>query len=164
MSTGAEVALNRLGAGESNAARRDLRRLMERLSLLAEHLGADDRALVEQVCGHGVPIATVARLSRRPQRAMQRQFHRIMQRVNSKEFTFVLAHFGHFRGVQRRVARSVFLEGTSMRRAASEHRITLHQVRQHVDAIRAIANAAEQRAVATGSRVADEFERAAMAV
>ena len=119
--------------------RQILRGRIERLIDRAQYLAPADRALVEQVYGQGTSLAAVARLMGQPPRTLQRRFGRIMQRVNSKEFTFVCRHQALLSGPQRQVARKVIFQGQTLRQAAAYTGMSLHQVRRHLHEVQALA-------------------------
>ena len=111
----------------------------ERVLALAEHLDERDRLLVEQVYRHGLPAAEVARLLGVRPRTMQRRLARLVERMIDPMYRFVAAHLDLIPEAARAPAKRHFLQGQSQRDVARRLGITLHQVRQHIDAVRTLA-------------------------
>ncbi len=113
----------------------------ERVLALAEHLSEPDRLLVEQVYRHGLPAAEVARLMGVPPRTMQRRLAALVRRTADPLFRFVAGHLDLIPEPARTPARRHFLQGQPLREIAQRLGLTLHQVRQHTEAVRTLAQA-----------------------
>jgi len=105
----------------------------------SQHLADEDRVLIEQVYGHGVSVADVARLSRRPARSLRRQVKNLLLRMKSPLYTFMMGHSDLLPEEVRLVAKLTVLHGNSLRKAAAMSGRSLHEVRQHVQTLRALA-------------------------
>ncbi len=115
----------------------DLRRrsradVAQRILLRAAHLPDRDRALLESLYRDGMSAKDLARLARIPPRALRLRVHRLVRRLSSPRFAFVLVHAPHWPPLRRRVAELHILEGRSIRSTAALLGITLHQVRAHL--------------------------------
>jgi len=122
----------------AGAAKRRVRRRrdIEYLLGLAEYLATDDRLFVRHIFDSGIPASHIARIAGQTPRTMQKRLERIVDRLNDPLFRFVVGH-GDLPGrTTHEVARLVVCEGLSMRQAADHLGLTLHQVRQHMHAVR----------------------------
>ena len=72
-------------------------------------------------------------------RAVHQRIHRILQRLNSKAFTFAIEHMDQLSPDQRMVARLMILQGRSLRTTATQTQLKLHQVRQYLHEVNALA-------------------------
>ena len=123
-------------------AKETLRRRTEGLLTYAEHLDSADRALVEAVFERGASAAGLARAMSRDPRHVRRRLKRLINRMSSRMFQFVLRQRMHWTPNQRRVAEAVVLRGLTQRQAASELGLTLHQVRTYMHAVYVLAHEA----------------------
>lgn len=115
--------------------RDDIERLLDR----ASHLPATDRVLVEQVYRHGVPVVDIARLSGQPPRKLRRRLARLLKRMNSPLFAFLIRHGDQLPQPLRRTGELIVLEGHSLRRAVSLSEQSLHRVREHLRTLQTLA-------------------------
>lgn len=115
------------------------RRRSEGLVTYAEHLDPADRALVVSVFERGLSAAELARATGRDPRHVRRRLKRLIARMASRPFQFVLRHRANWSLNQRRVAEAVVLRGRTQREAAAELGLTLHQVRTYLHAIAVLA-------------------------
>jgi len=127
---------------EGRRPARSRRRLnAEQVLVLSRHLGRRDQLLVEQIYREGASIADVARMANRPPKAIQRRLRNVVQRLRSPEFACLVARGGLLPTETRRVAEMVICRGMSLRGAARCARLSLHETRQHVERVRALASA-----------------------
>lgn len=133
-------------AAASDPARRarqtvhDRRDAAERVLQLAGHLADADRLLLEQVFRHGVSLAEVARLSGQRPRVLQRRVRRLLLRLNDPLFRFVAGRCDLLPQEVQATARRTVLHGRSLRDTARATGRSLHQIRQHLIIIRALAS------------------------
>ncbi len=120
-------------------SRREQRETAQRLVQLAIHLPQADRALLESVYKHGTPTSVLARAAGRPARTIRERVHRLVKRVTSPAFGYVLRHCDEWRPLVRHIAEAVILHGRTHRETAEELGITVYRVRREVDRIRTIA-------------------------
>ncbi len=129
-------------ATEAGLARRHRRReRVERLLDRAVHLEESDRLLIEQVYRHGVGIVDVARLSGQSPKNLRRRVDKLLKHINGPLFSFMLAHSDLLSEATRRTADLVVLKGCSLRRASEISNQSLHQTRQHMQIVQALAEA-----------------------
>ena len=121
--------------------RTDRRRQAERLVQRARWLRSDERAVVEAVYGEGRTCADLARLMDLPADAVRRRVRRATKRAASGLFVFVATRRESWPATRRRVATRCVLEGATLRQAAAELKLSLHAVRKHWDAVRALYEA-----------------------
>lgn len=120
----------------------DLRRSIHRehaelLVARASALPPEERGIVETVYDEGLTVARLARLRGECPRALRRRLRRIIARVLSPKFAFVMTQRDSWPAVRRKVATRVVLHGQSRRSCASAMSLSLHTVRnemQKVDA------------------------------
>jgi len=153
--SGYSVTADRFDPSEaSDLRRRRQRALTETLLDRAEHLPADDRALLESVYREGASVSGLAELLNTPARSLRRRVRRLVQRVLSERYVFVAHRRREWSPTRRRVAEACVLGGRSLREAASELRLSLHAVRRHADAIHAMYEAErDARRQARGARL-----------
>jgi len=121
--------------------RTDRRRQTEVLVQRAAWLRGDERAMVEAVYGEGRSCADLARLLGVPADTVRRRVRRAARRAASGLFGFVVTHREAWSPTRRRVATRCVLRGATLREAAADLGLSLHAVRKHWDAIRALYDA-----------------------
>lgn len=125
----------------SKANKRPLlnRRLIaEKVVMRAEFLDSADRALLQAVFDRGITAAEIARaIGERPE-TMQRRVQRLVERLGSNPYQFVMQQLKDWPPCQQRVGESVFLRGLSHREASQHLGISLHRVRREVERIRSL--------------------------
>ncbi|HHN79041.1 MAG TPA: hypothetical protein ENK11_10285 [Phycisphaerales bacterium] len=135
--------------------------------MLVEHaawLTAEDRELVTAVFGEGLSVAAYARRRREkdspvPVRTARRRLRKIIARLLSPRFVFVIENRKAWPATRRRAAMACVVQGLSLREAASKMGVSLHAVRRHMDAVEALYLASVGQA---GQRVGERAgERAA---
>lgn len=129
--------------GESIDLRRRLRREMADLIVeRSQVLPRDDAGLLQCIYGDGRSISALAPMLGCDARKLRRRVRRLVERVNSNEFVFVLSYRQNWTPSRRRVAEACFIRGLSIRQAASDLRLSYHTVRRHLEAVRALMQAA----------------------
>ena len=129
--------------GESIDLRRRLRREMADLIVArAEELPPGDAALLESIYGDGRSVTSLAPMLGCDVRKLRRRVKRLVARLHSPEFTFVISHRHKWTPSRRRVAEACFIRGLSIRQAARDLNLTYHTVRRHAEALRALVQAA----------------------
>ena len=123
------------GIGRRSHRRNYIERLLDR----AKYLDESDHALIAQVYQYGSSISGIARVSGQSASNLRRHVARLLKRMNSPLFTFMMAHGDLLPGPTRKIATLVVLKGCSQRRAASLSGQTLHRVRKHLQTLRALA-------------------------
>jgi hypothetical protein len=106
---------------------------------LAAHLRSADRSLLEAIYERGFTAAQLARAQRRSPRTYCDRVMRLLERMNSPAFRYVLRHAEDWPPQRARIARAVFLRGEGQRRTAAALRVSVHRVRREVERIRALA-------------------------
>lgn len=100
------------------------------LADLACHLDPSDRALINAIYRHGMSAAEFARAVHMTPANIRNRVRRIVRRMISAPFRYVLAHRSGWPHAMRRVAEAIFLEGRTQREAAAATGVSLHHVRQ----------------------------------
>jgi DNA-directed RNA polymerase specialized sigma24 family protein len=117
------------------------RHIAELLLVRADLLAPDDAAILDACFNRGLNVAQVARIREVPVTTLRRRLRRLIFRVVSPYFEFVLRTSDHWPLTRRRVARAVVLEGRSLREAADALDLPIHAVRLHANAVRAAFDA-----------------------
>lgn len=126
------------GGDPGDAADLRRRRKAEQIELVlqrASALATPDRTLLEWVLRDGRTAIQVAQVTREPARVVRRRVRRLMQRVHSLEFLFVVRERERWPATRRRVADACVVGGRSMNQASKELRLSFHSVRRHLEAI-----------------------------
>jgi DNA-directed RNA polymerase specialized sigma24 family protein len=108
----------------------------------ARFLDPVDRTLVEQVLAKGVlprELAVVAGVSTR---SIQRRVRELLSRLNDPQVLAVLRQHGQWEPEVAEVALAVWVRRWTLRDTARRMNLSLHQVRQHVLAIRTLIGVA----------------------
>ena len=114
------------------------RLIAENLIIRAEFLDSADRALLQAVFDRGVTAAEIARaIGERPE-ALRRRIQRLVVRLGSDPYQFVMRQLSQWPSCQRKVGESVFLRGLSQREASQHLGMSLHRVRREVERIRGL--------------------------
>ncbi len=111
----------------------------ERLLQRAAFLSDDDRLLIEQVYDRGVSICDLARLTHTQPRRLRRRVVKLIQRLDSPLFLFVIRNDNDLPRDTRLVAKLAICNGYSMRRVAHLTGRSLHFVRQQLQCITTMA-------------------------
>jgi len=125
----------------------DFRRRRSReavLRLLAASTWASpaDRALIHAVYDQGMSVEAVAAVRCQNPRTLRRHLHRIVDRLGSDAFAYVVQHRRRWSPERRRIATACILEGLSRRQAAAALRLSLHRVRREMLIVEASLHAA----------------------
>jgi hypothetical protein len=137
-----EFFMNELFAITSDDAvkrRRNCRDDIERLLDRAAYLSGHDRVFIEQVYRHGVSLPDVSRLSGQAPRRLRQRLARLMKRMNSPLFVFLVQHGMQLPEPLRRTGELVVLEGNSLRRAGFLSEQSLHRVREHLRTLQTLS-------------------------
>ena len=114
------------------------RMIAEKVVMRAEFLDSTDRALLEAVFDKGITAAEIARtIGERPAN-MRRRVRKLVERLGSNPYQFVMRQLENWPPCQRRVGESVFLKGLSHREASQQLGMSLHKVRLEVERIRSL--------------------------
>lgn len=146
--------------------RRTRRDHAELLTQRAAWISAPDRELVEAVYREGHSVASYVRahrglgFERWTERSARRRLRRLVERLASPRFAFVIAARSSWPTTRRRVAMAVVVQGQTLRDTARTLGLSLHAVRRHIDAVDALytearaatPEAATRRAVLTADR------------
>lgn len=119
--------------------RRHRRAYIEQILDRAVHLGESDRILIQQVYEFGLSMTDVARLRKEKLKSVQRSVSRLLVRMNSELYLFVLSHLDVLPESIRRAADLVVLQGYSLRRAADMSQQSLHHMREQMRSLHALA-------------------------
>jgi len=117
----------------------------ERLVQFAQHLSPGDRDLLCSVYQRGMSATELARVIGTRPRSVRSRVRRLVRRLNSPTFRYVLQARDKWPPRKRKIAEAVFLRGEGQRKAAVRLQTTVHEVRRETDRIRAIAEAAFQK-------------------
>jgi DNA-directed RNA polymerase specialized sigma24 family protein len=124
---------------EAEDLRRTHRReVVDRLLECCPHLPEQERVLIVSVFGAGQSATDLAGLLREDPRVTRRRVRRIIRRAMSPMFSYVARRSEAWPATRRAVARACYLQGLSMREAAARTGATLHAVRRHCLAVRAM--------------------------
>lgn len=118
--------------------RRRTRELAEIVVDHAQELRTEDRAVVMAIYRDGMTAQDVAELRREPARRIRQRVRRLVSRLLSDRFLFVLRERDGWPPRRQRVARACVLEGRSMRAAAEHLRMSLHGVRREMQVVDAM--------------------------
>lgn len=119
--------------------RQQRRREIEDLLELADHLDQRDRLLVQQVYQYGVSLAALAQLTGRSPKAVRGRIRKLMQRMRSPVFGYVVLQGEALPARTRQVAQEVVVRCRSLRATAAYLGLSLHAVREQMAAVRALA-------------------------
>ena len=108
---------------------------VEQLLERAQYLSEPDRLLIEQVYQHGISITDLARLTNNPSRSLRRRVVRLIQRMDSPMFMFVVRNQFRLPPEALRVGQLVLCQGHSLRRAAKVAGRSLHHIRRHLQTV-----------------------------
>lgn len=129
---------------EPDRRRREGREASETILRRAQWLPRVERELIRAVYGDGRKPSQVGVLIGASDRVMRARVRRIVTRMASREFMFVIRRRRSWPEERGRVATALFVEGRPLRAVAREQRVTVHAVRREWDLVRALC--AEERA------------------
>jgi hypothetical protein len=110
----------------------------------AEWLQDDERDLIREVYGRGRSVHELARIMRVPSRPLGKRISRIVRRLVSRPYVFVLMHHHVWSAQMRDVAITCIVQGRPLREAAPRLNLSYHTVRRSRDLILHMAEAAHQ--------------------
>lgn len=116
---------------------RDQADLSFQLLGLAEHLPEEDRVLLQAVYDRGMRPSEFAKAIRVRPRSIRLRIRRIVARVGSPMYQFVVGQRDSWPEPRRTIAELVILRGESQREVARRLGVSLHCVRQEVSRLRA---------------------------
>ena len=117
------------------------RGLIERLLDHAAHLDTSDAALLRSVYDHGLSATQLARALRQHPRAVRARVHRLIMRISSPGFQFVVRQKDRWPPRRRQVAECIILRARTQRQTARDLGITVHEVRKHLAHLAALIDA-----------------------
>jgi DNA-directed RNA polymerase specialized sigma24 family protein len=107
----------------------------EIILLRADALCPADRELIKALYGDGRTAAEVAPILGVRAASVHRRSRRLVTRIFSDLFVFVLRNKDAWPATRRRIASEHFLQGRSLREIAGDLRVCLGTVRQHQRAV-----------------------------
>ncbi|CAG0981021.1 hypothetical protein PHYC_01766 [Phycisphaerales bacterium] len=105
-------------------------------------LSLADHSLVKSVYLEGRTPMDLARRLRCSHHAVRLRVRRLIHRLASRRYQFVLRNHPAWSHARREVAAACFLRGLSVRQAAEELKLTQHAVRRHRAAVEALCDGA----------------------
>lgn len=120
---------------------------LELVQLRAQHLPSNDAAFIRALYVDGLSASKLARLQGTDPRAIRRRARRILRRMNSPLFIYVVREMHNWSRARRATAEASVLAGRGVRAAALETGLSLHVVRRHLEVIRAMSEARPTPAV-----------------
>lgn len=114
-----------------------LRREADAILCRAGRLPAEDRALLEMIFRDGRSAASVARMMSVPGKRVRARVRRLLARIDSPLFQYVIANAERWPDDQRLVAVALFVEGRSIRGAACHLGTSYYTVRRLGTEVRA---------------------------
>ncbi len=118
--------------------------LADKIALRAQSLQGQDRDFLLAMYRDGHTAAEIARLADLDPRQVRRRIRNAIARLDDPTFIFVITQLHNWSTTRRRVARSLFQAGNSIRQTADELNIKIHQVRRHRTAILDLYNESNQ--------------------
>ena len=107
-------------------------------------LPTTDAALLRAVYHEGRPLTEIAALLDLPIRRVRQRVRRLVDRVKSPHFDFVIRRASGWPDLRRRVAHAVVVMGDSYRKAGQRLNLSLHTVRREYAVVMAMAEATTQ--------------------
>lgn len=126
--------------------RRLSREAADEILRLADSLPSHESALIRAVFRDEKPITEVAALLEQPARKVRERVRRLVARVRSPHFDFVVRRAQAWPDLRRRVAHAVVVMGDTYRTASRRLGVSLHTVRREYAAVLAMAEATNQLA------------------
>ncbi|MCK4873591.1 MAG: hypothetical protein KAS72_12790 [Phycisphaerales bacterium] len=118
--------------------RREHAEITDRILHRCSFLERDDRALLESIYSDHVPIVRLAAVRQQSPRQLRRHVRRLIERLLEPRTAFVISRRDRWNGERWAVARSCLICGRDLRGVAKDLGLSLHRVRKHVDAVRAL--------------------------
>jgi|CXWL01.1.fsa_nt_gi DNA-directed RNA polymerase specialized sigma24 family protein len=138
-----EVGAYRAGVPEASPdlRRRRSREFTQEVVVRAGALPDREAALLKAVFADGKPLTELAALTATPVRRLRRRIHRLMKRVMTPEFAYVMRHAHSWPQTRRRVAHATVVLGQSLRETGRALGLSLHSVRRHHESVRSMCEA-----------------------
>lgn len=118
----------------------------ELVLMRAEHLPPADAEFIRAIFSQGLTATRVAALQGADPRLVRRRARAILRRMNEPIFMYVARERGGWSTVRRRIAESGVLAGRGLRAIAAETGLSIHLVRRHMEAIRAMSESSRRPA------------------
>ncbi len=112
-------------------SREFVQEILRRAQLLPEGQDGGGAVLIRAVFEEGMPFAKLSALTGVSVRTARRCVHRLIARVMSPDFDFVMEHSRTWPTMRRKVAYATLVLGRSFRQVSKELGLSLHTVRQH---------------------------------
>lgn len=119
----------------------EVRDLYDAVLNRAHFLDPPDQALLEQVLGRGVRPIEVAKVAGFSTRTVQRRVRQLTRRLLDARVEYVLRHYHQWPSPLPQIALAVWARQWTLRQTADRMNLSLHQVRQHVAAVRGLIDA-----------------------
>src|SRR5262245_4586195 len=107
----------------------------ETILWLARHLPPDDQGLLQTIYERNVPIQMAARMLGEDHRTVRKRVRRLVSRLTSPLFRFVVSHRLEWPPHRRAVAEAVLLRGQAQRHTATDLGLSVHRVRLELDRV-----------------------------
>lgn len=104
----------------------------------ARFLIPEDRLMIEQMVRRGLTCEAYARISGRTPRSIQKRFKRLIQHLQDPRVVYILSHHRHWPAPLAEAALEVYVRDRTLRSAAQILRLSLHQLRKHLQSVRGI--------------------------
>jgi len=114
------------------------RQWADRVLQRSAFLSPPDRTLLRQVLGEGARPADLAHVTGVSARTIQRRVRNLAKRLTNPEVVHILRHHRRWPRTTAAVALALYVRGLTQRQAAEQLGLSLHQLRQHAQAIRAL--------------------------
>ncbi len=101
-------------------------------------LDKPDCELVLAMFRDGRSATALSDLVGTPPRSLRRHIKQLVQRLNDPCVAYVVAHQAQWSRSKRAIARSIYIQGRSMRETADELGISFYSVRKHRESIEAM--------------------------
>ncbi len=110
----------------------------DRLIKRAHWLEPHDRELILAMFRDGQTANTIALRTRQCPRHTRRKIKQLVRRLNDPRVAYVVTHHEHWSRSRKAVARSLFIQGQSIREVTQELGISFYTVRKHREDINAM--------------------------
>ena len=122
------------------------RLIAKKVVMRAEFLAPADKALLEAVFERGINAGEFAgAIDKNGPETMRRRVQRLVERLGSSPYQFVMRQLKDWPPMQRKVGESVFLRGLSQREASQQLGMPIHGVRREVERIQSIYDNHQQQ-------------------
>jgi hypothetical protein len=121
------------------------RKIVDQVLRRCSALPADDCDVLRAIYDGGQTAAQTARLAGQSARVFRRRIRRLVARVLSREFAFVVNHRSDWSPARRAVANAVFIDGRPIKEAAPIAKLSYYSARRHYWAILDLLERYERR-------------------